>query len=299
MTKYQKFTEFIKENHRFTLKDVMQYLMASDVYCRQIINKGISNNIVKLYSKGVWETVGSEVKPEHKEETIPVSERFGYLRELVGMVAKRVQPALLLMGTSGVGKSHLVIDTLNTFGLIENQDYHIFKGHTTPFGLFETLHNNRDSIIIYDDCDAALQNPLSASILKASLDSYNKRTITWISSRMPGALEQSFDFDGQVIFISNMHPYKVDEAIKSRSFCYNLHLNPDEMHDYMTEILPKIYPTVPIEQKQEVLNYLHKYRNMWKNYNLRSLIQAIRIRVGVSNGIDWKKMAAVLSRGSM
>lgn len=74
---------------------------------------------------------------------------------------------------------------------------------------------------------------------------------------------------------------------------------PDEMHDYMTEILPKIYPTVPIEQKQEVLNYLHKYRNMWKNYNLRSLIQAIRIRVGVSNGIDWKKMVAVLSRGSM
>ena len=45
MTKYQKFTEFIKENHRFTLKDVMQYLMASDVYgyhlqssCDNVIN---------------------------------------------------------------------------------------------------------------------------------------------------------------------------------------------------------------------------------------------------------------------
>lgn len=301
MTQYDVLIEYAKNAGHFKLQDVTRNIGISEVYCRQLLHKGIDNGVIRLHSKGVWTFIRTDEQSSKIEfPELSVSDRFEYLKELVGMVAKKIQPSMLLTGTSGVGKSWLVMQTLEQYGLKQNEDYFICKGHSSPLGLYQTLHDKRDSLILYDDCDSALRDDLCVNLLKAALDSYDKRIISWQSSRADSLdLERSFEFEGQVIFISNMQPQRIDEALKTRAFCYDLHLDPDEMHEYMKELLPNIMNKVPFEQRQEVLNYLHNFRNTWKNYNLRSLIQAIRIRAGVSANKDWKKMVQVLSEGAL
>ncbi|MDD3713180.1 MAG: hypothetical protein PHZ28_06785 [Candidatus Izemoplasmatales bacterium] len=189
--------------------------------------------------------------------------------------------------------------TLEEHGLKNGEDFFVCKGHSSPLGLYQTLHDKRASLILYDDCDSTLVDDTCVNLLKAALDSYDKRIISWQSSRADSLdLERSFEFEGQVIFISNMNTGRIDEAIKSRAFCYDLHLSTDEMHQYMQQLLPNIMENIDLTTKQEVLDYLFKYRNVWKNYNLRTLIQAIRICAGVSANKDWKKIVQILSAGS-
>lgn len=301
MTQYSKLLKFLENERHFKLIDVVAALGCSEVYARQLLHKAINNGIIKLKDKGLWSTIRSD--EEELINNIPnlsVPERFAYLRELVSMVVKKIQPSMLLMGTAGVGKTWLVLDTLKKYGLKQDEDYFVCKGHSSPLGLYQTLHDHRDSVLILDDYDSVFKNDISTNILKAGLDSYNKRFISWQSSRADAyGLERTFEFEGQIIFISNLSSNRIDDAIKSRAFCYSLHLNPDEMHQYMQHLLPNIIPEIPLEQKQEVLDYLYNYRNVWNNYNLRSLIQAIRIRAGTSEHHDWKKLVQVLSEGAL
>ena len=47
-----------------------------------------------------------------------------------------------------------------------------------------TLFLNHDKVIVLDDMDDALKNEDCSSILKAALDSYDVREISWSSKKM-------------------------------------------------------------------------------------------------------------------
>lgn len=296
MNQYNKLQKFISANQKVTLKEIVSYLECSEQYARQLIRKAVDTNELRVAGKGMWKAVNSDIATPKIE--IPVAERFSYIEDLVHMVAKKVSPSILLTGTSGVGKSHLVQKTLAAAGLEKDEHYHICKGHSSPLGLYKLLHDHRDDLLVFDDCDSVLKDDLCANLLKAALDSYDTRIIHWHSQKTEQLeLENCFEFTGQVIFISNMSANKIDDAIRTRAFCYNLHLTPDEVHGYMKHVLPDISPNVNLEMKKEVLDYLYQFRNVWNNYNLRTLIQAIRIRTGVREGRDWKTMIQVLAGG--
>jgi len=296
MNQYKKLQKYISANPKVILKEVTSYLECSEQYARQLIRKAVESNELRAHGKGVWKAVNSAVAIPKIE--IPVKDRFEYIQDLVHMVAKKVSPSIMLTGTSGVGKSHLVMKTLAQAGLEKDEDFKIVKGHSSPLGLYQILHDNRDNLLVFDDCDSIQNDDISCNLLKAALDSYDTRIIHWHSNKTEQLeLESSFEFTGQIVFISNLPASKIDDAIRSRAFCYNLHLTPDEVHGYMNHILPDICPEVKLETKKEVLNYLYDFRNVWNNYNLRTLIQSIRIRTGVREGRDWKMMIQVLAGG--
>jgi hypothetical protein len=54
------------------------------------------------------------------------------------------------------------------------------KGFSTAKNMFRTLYENNGSTIIFDDCDSILKDAIAINILKAALDSYDKRVITWV-----------------------------------------------------------------------------------------------------------------------
>lgn len=297
MSQYKKLEKFVNSNPTFSLSQATQYLGCSEQYARQLINKAITNKLVKHCGKGTWKSINT-IEPIAETPALPVTERFQYIEDLVNMVAKKIQPSILLTGTSGVGKSYLVKKTLENAGLEDGVDFFVVKGQASPMGLYQLLHDKRDALLVFDDCDSVLRDDTSANLLKAALDSYDKRYIHWHSNKAEQLqLESYFEFTGQVIFISNYSANRIDDAIRSRAFCYNLHLLPNEMHEYMQHVLPDICPNVNIDIKEEVLSYLGQFKHAWSNYNLRTLIQAIRIRLGVSAGKDWKKMIQVLANG--
>lgn len=209
---------------------------------------------------------------------------FGNLERLTKMVGRGIQPSLVITGMAGVGKTHLVKETLKQMGLKESYDFEHFKGKATAAGLYLTLYANSDKIVVLDDCDSVFKDDDAVNILKAALDSYDTRQISYISSKplkdeFGEPVPTRFEFTGKVIFISNIHQSKLDEAIRSRSFVADISMNTEQMFMRMEQLLPTMESRIPLAAKQQALHVmkaLHaKYEGV--DINLRSFIKASRI----------------------
>jgi len=236
----------------------------------------------------------SNESAEHSSATnskCSVPELFDSVESLVNMVGNEKTPSALVTGTAGIGKTYLVMKALEACGV----DAVVIKGHSSPLGLFEMLYENNGSTIVFDDCDSIFDNEISVNILKAALDSYDKRTISWLGR---GIGEQSetpntFDFTGRIVFISNLDQSKIDESVKSRTLCINLALSRREITERMSEILEKVETNVPLTEKQEVLAFLHEHRDEFDQYNLRTLLKGIRVRS--CNPENWQLLVQLLN----
>jgi len=117
-----------------------------------------------------------------KESQCP-EEMFQNIERLTKMVGRGIQPSLVITGGAGTGKTHLVKSTLEGMGLTESTDFVHFKGRATAAGLFVTLYENSDKIIVLDDCDSVFKDDDAVNILKGALDSYDTRKISYISTK--------------------------------------------------------------------------------------------------------------------
>ena len=222
---------------------------------------------------------------------------FAGMTGMAAMVAKKISPSLVITGMPGLGKTFQVIAMLNEMGMREGWDYVHVKGRASAAGMFITLYENRDKLVIFDDCDSVFRDVDAVNVLKGALDSYDRRVISWISAKPlkdgdGDEMPRSFTFTGQVIFISNMDISRIDPAIRSRAFVTDISLTNDQMIQRMRTLLKDIEPKAPLSQKQEALDALiaayERYSGV--ELNFRSLIKSIRIRqAGFGN---WKQMIA-------
>jgi hypothetical protein len=185
---------------------------------------------------------------------------------------------------AGVGKTHLVKETLKQMGLRESYDFEHFKGKATAAGLFITLYQNSDKIVVLDDCDSVFKDDDAVNILKAALDSYDTRRISYISTKplkdeFGEPIPAHFEFTGKIIFISNIHQSKLDEAIRSRSFVADITMNTGQMFTRMEQLMQSMEPRIPLAAKQQALDIMKdldaKFGGV--DINLRSFIKAARI----------------------
>lgn len=209
---------------------------------------------------------------------------FGNLERLTKMVGRGIQPSLVITGMAGVGKTHLVKETLKGLGLSESKDFVHFKGRATAAGLFITLYQNSDKIIVLDDCDSVFKDDDAVNILKAALDSYDTRKISYISSKplkdeYGDPIPPHFEFTGRIIFISNIHQSKLDEAIRSRSFVSDITMNTTQMFTRMEQLMEGMERSIPLKAKQQALEIMKKLDAKYAgiDINLRSFIKAARI----------------------
>lgn len=218
----------------------------------------------------------------------PINQRFQLLSDLTSMVVNNVTPSLIVTGEGGLGKTHSVTETIKSEGLFTD-DYVFFKGYSTARGLYNTLYDNNGKLIIFDDCDSVLEDKVAINILKSALDSYEKRTITWMAKMHKNdAYPQQFDFKGRIIFISNKSKTAIDGAILSRSLTVDLTMTPDEKVERMSSIIENILPDYELSVKTDALNFISENKDK-VNINLRTLIMISKMRY--SNPDSWKHMA--------
>ena len=231
------------------------------------------------------------------EPICSVAEKFDYIRDVVHMVIKGVNPSAMIVGRSGVGKTYLVRDELTKAGLQKDKDYLFVSGHSSAFGLYKLLHDNREHFIVMDDCDSIFRDAKSVNILKAALDSYDVRRVSWFSEKTDDKedIEPYFDFEGRILFVSNLYAERIDEAVRSRCFCMDLHMTNSEVTEHMRNLVKDIEKDVPLDIKLEVLDYINSISDCFETYGLRSLMQAIRIRCGASRENDWRKMVKIIT----
>ena len=219
---------------------------------------------------------------------------FDNLERLTKMVGRGIQPSLVITGMAGMGKTHIVKENLKNMGLKESTDFVHFKGRATAAGLFITLYENSDAVIVLDDCDSVFKDDDAVNILKAALDSYDTRRISYISSKplkdsYDQAVPRHFEFTGKIIFISNINQSKLDDAVKSRSFVSDISMNTTQMFTRMEQLMDKMEPRIPTKAKQEALRCMKELNEECAGVeiNLRSFIKAARVAaMGFDNTKD-------------
>lgn len=267
-----------------------------------------SNNVVTLprTSLHVVETVPTETDVEIEAR---IAERFEILETLTGACIDGIARSLLISGPAGVGKSHTVMTTLQKWDPEEN-NHIIIKGYVRALGLYKALYNHRHAgkVLVFDDADTIFNDETALNILKAVCDTTERRTVSWLSEYKivdedGEILPRHFDFEGTVIFISNLDFDDIIEkngklaphlsALMSRSHYINCGLK--TKHDYFLRIQQVIQSgmlgNLDWHQRSEVIAFIKDNKN-----NLRELSLRMAIKLGgliKTYDKNWMRVAKI------
>lgn len=282
-------------------------------HIKKVIRAGKCN---KANAVGITDVLEAGETPEatHAVDNVPerfnVNERFDFLTDLVTMVADRTSPSLVVTGEGGLGKTYTVNKSLISAGMQNAGDlvgygtdelltpsqsrklYTVIKGYSSAKGLYRSLFENRNRVIVFDDCDSVLRDPTALQLLKGALDSYDKRIISWNVDGGFGEddLPRSFEFKGGIIFISNLPLHKVDQAVRSRSLCVDLSMTLDQKIERMSVIIKsdEFLPEFDYTVKSDALHFVDKMKHDASEISLRSLISVTKV---AARGGNWQRLA--------
>ena len=241
-----------------------------------------------------------------QESRFSINERFGFVSDMVTMLANGAQASVVVTGPGGLGKSFTVSKTLDACGFKDistlddvavgtiiktNKAFRVIKGYSTPKGLYRTLYENRDGVIVFDDCDSVLKDPVSLNLLKGALDSYSRRIISWRADIKDEDLPTTFEFKGRIVFISNLASTQIDQAIITRSMAVDLSMTRQQKIERMRHLLDsgEFMPEFDKATKNDAMSLIDKLQDKVKELSLRTLIQVTKIRK--SAGSNWSNLA--------
>jgi len=247
-----------------------------------------------------------------KASRFSINERFGFVGDMVTMLAQGDQASVVITGPGGLGKTFNVLSSLQKNGMQDltsleefmegtvvstKKSFVVIKGYSTPKGLYRALYENRNGVIVFDDCDSILRDPVSLNLLKAALDSYERRVISWRADIRDDDLPTSFEFKGRVVFISNLSSVQLDQAILTRSLVVDLTMTNTQKVERMRFLLSQadFMPEYEREFKQDAMDLISKLQDEVKELSLRTLIQVTKIRK--SSGKNWKNLAEYATCG--
>jgi len=278
-----------------------EIFMVGDKYAAVINGKTVTRSNRRALERKL--KISQPVIPP-TESKFSINQRFGFVRDMVKMLAKGDQASVVVTGPGGLGKSHTVsaalteagftdlstLDELEVGSSVPANSYRVVKGYSTPKGLFRLLYENRNSVLVFDDCDSVLKDPVSLNLLKGALDSYSRRIISWRADMRDEDLPNVFEFKGRVVFISNISSSNMDQAIISRSLAVDLTMTSKQKVERMRFLLdqPNFMPDYTMAHKVDAMNLIDTLCDKVKDLSLRTLIQVTKIR---KNGGDWKDLA--------
>lgn len=160
---------------------------------------------------------------ESDEEAMErIDHNFYMMKQVVSAVAKGTIRGLVISGGPGVGKTFETTEALleaNADRLARDQkpNFESVKGKITAIQLYKKLWDNstKGFVTVFDDADSMLFEEDCMNILKAALDSGERRTISYLASNRELAAEDipnQFDFEGSVIFLTNLDFNKLGQS---------------------------------------------------------------------------------------
>ena len=241
-----------------------------------------------------------------KESRFTINERFQFVSDMVTMLANGAQASVVVTGPGGLGKSYTVSKSLEANGFKDistlealevgarintKKSFRVIKGYSTPKGLYRLLYENKDGVLVFDDCDSVLKDPVSLNLLKGALDSYSRRIISWRADIRDEDLPTSFEFKGRVVFISNLSSSQIDQAIITRSMAVDLSMTTKQKIERMRHIMEsgEFMPEADKQHKVDAITLVDLLQDKVKELSLRTLIQVVKIRANAGN--NWRNLA--------
>jgi hypothetical protein len=264
----------------------------------KIVNRGTKNHRVEDISNQENFLVETHLLKPLVNEGAPSTsrEKFTALEKLVRVVAARHSNGLFLCGPGGTGKTYTVMKVIRELGLQEGTHFAICKGYTTPAGLFQFLKANSDKLVIFDDCDSVFKDPVGLNILKAVLDTYPTRAVSWNTANPD---MQPFVFTGQIIFISNMDIESQQSAhlraVITRVLTLTLGSTREDVLMRLQDLIPEICGAHSPETQNEIREFILENANHWPSPSLRILVHLNGlVKWSKENNTSWEDLALSL-----
>jgi len=229
-----------------------------------------------------------------------VLKEYSAVISLVDDIALNHKPnGAIICGPPGMGKTFIVLYELHRLKRQYGIDYVILKGAVdNELSFYATLYKHKRDLIVFDDFDVKWTEEL-VGLLKAALDSYPKRIISFPAEKLYSASGQSaelrevprqFIFTGQIIIITNKTKDELPPAIRSRVPIVEVKFNAKTLIKLIRANLKNFAPNVKLEVKEEVLDYLLKLYNegKLKHIDFRTFELALTLRL--LHQKNWKEM---------
>lgn len=301
-----------------TTGDISKIKSQKDAIISQI--GGVKVTITKGGSKETYAPTPQEEEIESEGiEKVAYKEQLRHLAILVKLVIKGASNALFVAGRGGTGKTTVAEIELAKAGLHHKNGYFKLSGTASPIGVYMALYDNKDGIILFDDCDSALADQEGRNLIKAATDTKEIRKVSWnkkssiivpedIFNNAESDVEDggrptnkngdriypnSFDFSGQVIFISNLVAAKLDPdgALRTRGFIIDINPTDAEMIDHMETIAPTIKLKGDKKLKQSEIDSVMgiiKTSKSKNDKNLRKLVRGLNVKSEMKDDPDCK-----------
>jgi hypothetical protein len=241
-----------------------------------------------------------------------LGERFTILTEMTRAVRSGDVRAMIVSGPPGVGKSFGVEAVLAKDGLFDTlaerkPKFEVVKGAMSSIGLYSKLYefSEKGNVVVFDDCDSILFEDLSLNILKAALDSSERRWISWnTDSRLlrSEGIPDRFEFKGAAIFITNIKFEHVKskrlrdhlDALESR--CHYIDLQMDTAREKILRIKQVVKDCdmlgrYEFEQcvKDELVEFVETNQDKLRELSLRMVLKLADLRKSFPT--SWVAMA--------
>lgn len=269
-----------------------------------------ANSLAKIMNVQVpAEPVVVETDEEIEQK---LNDRFEVLAEMTEAATDGSVRSMIVSGPGGLGKSYTVERVLNSWD--PNALSHtVVRGFVKATGLFKLLYQNRapGQVLVFDDADSVFLDDVSVNLLKAVCDSTEKRIVSYMSEGVliddetAERLPKSFEFEGTIIFITNMDfDGMIDrgsklaphlEAMLTRSHYIDLAMK--TRRDYIIRIKQVVASGMlrgrglDAEAEADVMEFIDENHDCLRELSLRMAIKLADIRK--RNSKTWKKTARV------
>ena len=269
-----------------------------------------ANSLAKIMNvQGPVEPVVVETDEEIEQK---LNDRFEVLADMTEAAISGAIRSMIVSGPGGLGKSYTVEKTLSSWDPSGN-DYAITRGFIRATGLFKLLYQNRapGQVLVFDDADSVFLDEVAISLLKAVCDTTEKRIVSYMSEGVlidedtAERLPKSFEFEGTIIFITNVDmDTMVDagskmaphfEALITRSHYIDLAMK--TRRDYIIRIKQVVASGMlrgrglDAEAEADMMEFIDENHDCLRELSLRMAIKLADIRK--RNSKTWKKTARV------
>jgi hypothetical protein len=239
-----------------------------------------------------------EKKETDEEAIVRIAERFSILQEMSAAVAAGDIRAMIVTGPPGIGKSFSVEAEVDKAAMLDKiagrkARSEVVKGTATALGLYAKLYEYRErgSMLVFDDSDSLFFDSVSLNLLKGALDSGKKRKICWLAdshSLRKEDIPNSFQFDGGIIFITNLNFSKIktksikDHLTALESRCHYVDLAINTAKEKILRIKQVISDPIFAEEQglsqseQDMLvDFLLEHHTKFRELSIRTVIKLI------------------------
>lgn len=231
-----------------------------------------------------------------KKSTAEVTQKYHIPIEYIKSVARGFNNAFIFLGSCGLGKSYITRQTLAKEGVkfIES------RGVNSPLGFYQFLyeHNEKDTVLVFDDVAQLIDNPNAYSILLGVLW---EGLASWNSTTGKLKIPKQFVFHGRIIIIANrlkgelkdFFDYSNADVVKSRCLTSRLEMDREDVLEMMYLIAKQKRKELTAEERVAIVDFIKEHTSRaTEGLDLRTQVKAEQLYLYDKE--NWKALVLPL-----